>query len=219
MKIPRESPRNVVVRSPAVDSPQLLLAMCSLTSGLALLLAIYFSLSLATTLGGLFVFVLATASGYWRRLDRRKRFSTSAKVKAGVLVGVLATASYDVARVLVVQATGWQVNPFKAFPIFGQLIVGQPAPSLHLWIAGSLYHLLNGVCFALGYTFALGGRHWMWGMFWGLGLEAIMLAVYPGWLNLDAVLAEFTIVSIAGHLAYGLALGLGSRALPLCRPR
>ena len=35
-----------------------------------------------------------------------------------------------------------------------------------------------------------------------------MFTVYPGWLNLNAVIEEFAIVSVSGHLVYGLTLGV-----------
>jgi hypothetical protein len=39
-------------------------------------------------------------------------------------------------------------------------------------------------------------------------LEIAMFSIYPSWLHLQAVMQEFTIVSIAGHFAYGSVLGL-----------
>jgi hypothetical protein len=53
----------------------------------------------------------------------------------------------------------------------------------------------------------LGGRHWAYGVGWALLLELAMLTVYPIWLGLQAVLAEFTAVLVVGHLAYGSTLG------------
>jgi hypothetical protein len=44
-----------------------------------------------------------------------------------------------------------------------------------------------------------------------MGLEAAMLTVYPGWLDLEAVMEEFVTVSVFGHLAYGTALGIISQ--------
>ena len=39
-------------------------------------------------------------------------------------------------------------------------------------------------------------------------LEIAMFSIYPSWLHLQAVMQEFTIVSISGHLVYGAVLGL-----------
>ena len=46
-----------------------------------------------------------------------------------------------------------------------------------------------------------------------------MLTVYPGWLDLQAVMAEFTLVSMIGHLSYGSILGvLSQRWFRAARP-
>ena len=34
-----------------------------------------------------------------------------------------------------------------------------------------------------------------------------MLSIYPRWLDLKAVMAEFTMVSMSGHIVYGSVLG------------
>jgi hypothetical protein len=45
-----------------------------------------------------------------------------------------------------------------------------------------------------------------------MGLEAAMLAIYPGWLDLEAVMKEFVAVSVLGHIAYGTTLGMISQS-------
>jgi hypothetical protein len=57
----------------------------------------------------------------------------------------------------------------------------------------------------------LGTRGWREGILWALGLELAMVAVYPGWLHIGALLEEFVAVSLIGHLAYGSVLGSLSR--------
>ena len=42
-----------------------------------------------------------------------------------------------------------------------------------------------------------------------------MLLVYPHWLPLGRVMGEFTIVSVSGHLAYGVTLGVLVQRLPV----
>lgn len=103
------------------------------------------------------------------------------------------------------------ITPYEVWAIFGELIVGDGAPAALRFTVGTTYHVLNGMAFAVAYCFLFGGRHWRWGVGWGLGLEAAMLAIYPGWLALDAVLVEFTTMSFLGHLAYGGVLGLISQ--------
>jgi hypothetical protein len=76
-----------------------------------------------------------------------------------------------------------------------------------LWI-GSAYHYRNGESFAVAYSFLFGARDWKFAILWALFLEALMFTVYPGWLNLRGVMAEFTVVSLSGHVVYGTVLGL-----------
>ena len=101
--------------------------------------------------------------------------------------------------------------PFETFLIFGQLIIGVDASRTAAYVVGTSYHFLNGIMFAIAYCFILGGRGWQYGVIWALGLEAAMFTLYPGWLNLEAVMKEFTIVSMTGHIAYGVVLGSLSR--------
>jgi hypothetical protein len=129
----------------------------------------------------------------------------------GVIAGLAATAAYDVTRLLLVQLGRLPLSPFATWSIFGQLIAGGGSPHWVTYAVGSAYHVLNGTAFAIGYCFLFGGRSWRWGIAWGLGLEAAMLAIYPGWLDLDTVLVEFTTMSFVGHLAYGGVLGLVSQ--------
>jgi hypothetical protein len=60
--------------------------------------------------------------------------------------------------------------------------------------------------FAVAYTILFGTAGWWAGILWALGLEALMLSVYPGWLHPQA-LGEFVSVSMLGHLAYGTVVG------------
>jgi hypothetical protein len=48
------------------------------------------------------------------------------------------------------------------------------------------------------------------GLGWGLTLELVQSILYPGWLHITTVLREFLVISGLGHIAYGLALGLGT---------
>lgn len=129
------------------------------------------------------------------------------RVQVGIPTGLLATAVYDGSRWLLVQAAGFEASPFAALPLFGQaLLTGVEDPTAQL-LAGVAFHLLNGVAFGVAYTVWFGLRPFWVGILFALGLEAFMLAVYPGWLDPRSV-AELTQVSLVGHLAYGSALGL-----------
>jgi len=93
----------------------------------------------------------------------------------GTSAGAVATAAYDLARAVLRLALGFSFNPFGAIPIFGQLMTGfSPSHPIAL-VAGSIYHLWNGISF--GIMFALfkprGGA--LAGLTWGLMLAGLML--------------------------------------------
>ncbi|WP_148234359.1 hypothetical protein [Cellulomonas flavigena] len=106
---------------------------------------------------------------------------------------------------------GEHVSPFKAFPFFGQALLGEAGESLHLG-AGIAFHLLNGIAFGIAYVVWFGRRPVWVGIAYALGLEAFMLALYPGWLDIKA-LEEFTQMSVLGHVVYGATLALTARWL------
>ena len=130
----------------------------------------------------------------------------------GVIVGAVGTVAYDSSRWMVVQVGGMHSSPFAALPLFGQAMLGAGSSGDAVTVVGIGYHILNGVAFGTAYVIWLGNRSWWWGIVFALGLEAFMLALYPGWLHPRSV-AELTQISIVGHLAYGTTLGLTDRWL------
>jgi hypothetical protein len=145
--------------------------------------------------------------GAWQRL--------LARVRALAVVAVAATLAYDVMRAVLAGIDPSPYNPFEVVRVFGQLMIGASAPTTAVFVAGWTYHLFNGVCFgiAFGLLFLRGGAlstRWAVarGIGWGLFLESIQLALYPGWVHIQW-LAEFTTISIAAHLTYGVTLGFG----------
>lgn len=129
-----------------------------------------------------------------------------ALVGRGLVVGVAGTAVYDASRWLLVQAGGLELSPFEALPLFGQALLGEDRTGLLVTVAGIAYHLVNGIAFGVAYVIWFGDRRWWWGIAFAFGLEAFMLALYPGWLD-PASIAELTQVSLVGHVAYGATLG------------
>ncbi len=129
----------------------------------------------------------------------------------GAAAGVLATLAYDAVRWLLVTLLHWTFWPFDVFPIFGQAIGGTGLSSTQAIALGMLYHYTNGVMFAVAYTILFGTAGWWAGILWALGLEALMLSVYPGWLHPKAF-GEFVSVSMLGHVAYGAVIGSLGRA-------
>jgi hypothetical protein len=188
-----------------------LFATTALMSGAALILAIYLHLSLGLLLllFGLVVGIIITRSA--ARLPPVMRSHLKDQARTGLWIGCIATLAYDLARFLLVTLLPLRVRPFETFVLFGYAILGDAVARTTALTIGTTYHYLNGIAFAIAYCLILGGQRWLYGVGWALVLEAAMLAVYPGWLDLRAVMAEFTLVSIVGHLAYGSTLGLLSQ--------
>jgi hypothetical protein len=197
----------------SLDGRQAVLAAAALGSGAALLLAIFTHVSLALALA-LFGLVAALTTAAWcLRVPAEVRAVAARRALYGAAGGVVATLAYDVARLLVVTLLRLHVQPFATWVLFGQLIVGG-GPGPRAWVAGAAYHYVNGVLFAVAYSLLLSGRGWWFGPAWGLGLECLMLLVYPAWLDLRLLMVEFTVMSLAGHLAYGATLGLLNQRRP-----
>lgn len=183
------------------------------TSGAALVIHILTGSPLWLVLTGLgFAFsltIVVISSG-----DRASLRRLASLLKVGLVVGIAGTAAYDASRWLLVQVGGLQLSPFDALPLFGQALLGQSGEGSLVVAAGIGYHILNGIAFAVAYVIWFGQRAWWWGVVFALGLEAAMLAIYPGWLD-PASIAELTQISLLGHVAYGTTMGLVARwALP-----
>ena len=177
-----------------------------LPTGVALLVYLVAAVALPV---GLLVCVAIAAGAVivaWRRMGPDDRLVWSRRVKAGLVAGVGATAAYDVSRFALAALPGVEIRPWEALPLFGELLTGAAASSRLAAVAGFLYHVANGVGFGVTYAILFGRRGVLAGIGFALVLEAVMLAVYPGWLDIRAR-AEFTSVSMMGHVAYGAALG------------
>jgi hypothetical protein len=135
-----------------------------------------------------------------------------ARVRTGLVSGMVATVCYDATRTLYVLTNHASVHPFDTWRLFGLALVGPGAPPWAVWAAGTAFHLSNGLLFAVAYTIWLGERGPLWGVGFALVLEAFMLGLFPGWLHLRA-LGEFTQMSMLGHVAYGAVLGLVARRM------
>src|SRR5437588_7328551 len=96
--------------------------------------------------------------------------------------------------------------PFDIFPLFGYAIAGSNLASGLATAIGVVYHYTNGLFFAVAYAILFAPRSWWIGILWALGLESLMLSIYPGWLHIQAF-QEFLSVSMVGHVAYRTALG------------
>lgn len=190
--------------------PQPLLAIAWLASGVALVASILLEMSLVITLLLLTACAVFVVAMKWSRSSTSERALIRAQLVTGLFAGIAATFAYDLTRWLLVQIGQFNISPFDTFKIFGELILGN-APETTRLVIGTFYHFCNGISFATAFCLLLGGRNWLSGIVWGLALEAAMLTIYPGWLNLEAVMAEFLSMSVLGHVAYGSVLGIISQ--------
>jgi hypothetical protein len=188
----------------------LLLALLPLATGAALVVHILSRVSLGLSLLVGFALVSVTGVLAWRRLRIDARREMARRAVAGLVAGLLGTLAYDLVRLVVVKVFHYTFWPFDIFSLFGLAIVGPGLPPLLTTAVGVIYHYMNGILFAIAYAILLAPRGWWSGILWALGLEACMLALYPGWLHIQAY-NEFVSVSMIGHLAYGTTIGIVSK--------
>ena len=190
--------------------PRRLVAVLPLATGAGLLgfLIARASLWLGFVLIGLIGVGLVI--GVWRRSGAAARADLRARARAGLFAGLIATACYDVSRYLLVTAFESSVWPFAAFPAFGGLLIGPAEPYDARLLAGTIFHIVNGVGFTLAYALFVRRPRILTGVLWALGLEALMLTLYPTWLDIKAI-GEFTQMSMFGHVVYGIVLGALTR--------
>jgi hypothetical protein len=182
-----------------------------MTSGTSLAVHIVTGAPLPLVLAALIAAATAILIGLFRTRPETRRV-WAGRIRAGAVAGLVATAAYDLSRLLLVNVLGWKASPFAAFPLFGQALFGDTLQGNGRIVAGVAFHLMNGIAFGVAYTQWFGRRPWWTGILFALGLEAFMLALYPGWLSPKS-LAEFASMSVLGHVAYGTVLGLSARSL------
>ena len=129
------------------------------------------------------------------------------RLRAGLVGGAAGLLAYDGIRFGVYSLHLFEFYPFVTHRIFGYLITGEPLESTASAIAGWTYHFWNGFSFAIIYALIAGGARWYWGLAWAMILEVAMLFTYPTYLDINFNLG-FVLLSLVGHGAYGIALGL-----------
>ena len=132
------------------------------------------------------------------------------RLAAGLFAGFMGVIAYDAVRWVILISGLVPFNPFRAIEVFGLLILRTDVDTCLTKTVGWLFHLWNGLSFAVMYTLALGrGRLW-WAIGWSLMLEVAMLSTYPSMFRI-MLDWPFLIVSLIGHLAYGIGLGISGR--------
>lgn len=182
------------------------LSMLALFTGAALVVHLTIGISLAAALAVLGIAVTCASAAVWTGASPQERDALLARICVGVVAGVVATLGYDLTKLVAARLIGSHRNPFETVRLFGILLAGHGAPSAVTDAAGVAFHVANGGAFGVAYSILFGRRGALAGTAWGITLEMMQLLLYPRWLHLD-VLKEFTVVSLAGHTAYGLILG------------
>lgn len=186
------------------------LAFVFLVTGLGLIVGIFTGISLLWILALLISFALIGGSVVYKRLGLSAKKVLRHRLIAGLTGGLLATIAYDLSRYLLYLIFPLHIWPFEAIPLFGQLLVGDHFSKSWILGFGVLYHVINGVAFGIAYSILFAPWGWIAGIGWALVLEALMLAIYPGWLGIK-FFEEFATISVTGHLAYGFVLGMFCR--------
>ncbi len=184
-----------------------LLGIAAMASGAGVITYILARISL---LGGFGLAVLVQIVAFvtvWSQASLIERGRLSRIASAGLLSGVLATSIYDLTKFALSHLDATVYDPFQAIRMFGIALLGPSASAISGYSVGAAYHTFNGVMFGVGFAFLLGRRGVLAGIAWGFFLEAFQLALFPGWLHIEAF-QEFARVSALSHLAYGAVLGL-----------
>lgn len=142
-----------------------------------------------------------------RRFRELDRFADRAM--SGALWGLLATLAYDAIRPPLMWIFRYHFNPYRAMPIFGELITDEPRTAGIAIAVGWIYHFWNGISF--GVMLALmrprGGP--IVGLVWAMSLQGFMMWAYPTLMRVRLDNPGFLMAGIVGHAVWGLVLGAG----------
>lgn len=152
--------------------------------------------------------VLLLALGVYARRINEPVFLN--RLFVGAWAGLLATFAYDGIRYVLWQANVFSFNPFISHPIFGTLITGLAESTTTAIVVGWAYHFWNGIGFGIMYTLVAGRARWWYAIVWALFLEIGWLTALPSALNFS-LNRELVALSLIGHTAYGIVLGLLAR--------
>jgi hypothetical protein len=123
----------------------------------------------------------------------------------GAVGGLLGTAAYDLVRVPFALFGYRLLSPIDSYGLL--LLNAHHSSPVSGW-AGWLYHLGDGVGFAIAYAVIARGRAWWWGLLWGSTLETISLLTPLAGLYGISGKPDVIALACGGHLAYGAAVGL-----------
>lgn len=189
---------------------QYIIAVLFLVTGAALIVGLFTKIPFLLILILFVLFALIAGKIIYKKLKSAQRKNLRHRLISGLTGGFLATAAYDSSRYLLSLLFSSDIWPFEAIPLFGQLLIGRSFSREYILATGALYHLINGIAFGIAYSILLASKGRLAGILWALGLEAVMLVVYPNWLNIK-FFEEFVSISVLGHIIYGFVLGMVCR--------
>jgi len=123
--------------------------------------------------------------------------------------GLLATLFYDAIRPLLKLIFRFDFNPYRAMPIFGQLITGLEQTNQWAILAGWTYHFWNGISFGMMFALLAPKGGIVKGFIWSMALQALMMWVYPHFLAIRLADPGFLMTGLVGHGLWGVVLGYG----------
>lgn len=182
-------------------------AICASISLVALISHVFGPLPMAyflTFFGVPSVVLLFALAAFGKWLDARVLLNG---LLVGVIGGFVATVVYDVVRWVLNLTVFTHYDTFKAIYIFGGWITATEPSTPQAAVAGWIYHFWNGLSIALFYVLTFGRRHWLYAVGWALFMEACTLGLFPLFLQVTNKL-DFIALSMIGHFAYGVVLGL-----------
>lgn len=165
---------------------------------------LYFTIEL---LGLPSIIILLILGIYARRIHAGVFFK---RLTVGVWAGIVATAAYDLSRLIVWQVGLINFDPFLSHPIFGMLITGAPVETPLAIAVGWAYHAWNGLGFAIMYTLIAGSAHWAYALLWSMMLELAWISAMTAVVELR-LNPELVVLGIIGHIAYGAGLAWVAR--------
>lgn len=141
-----------------------------------------------------------------RQLPERLHAFSSGLMR-GAVWGLVATLFYDAVRPLITHALGLTFNPYRAMPIFGQLITGLSANDPLTLAAGWTYHFWNGITFGMMFALVRPRGGVIAGLIWAETLQALMMITYPSFLQARLDDPGFLATGLIGHGIWGIVLG------------
>ena len=158
--------------------------------------------------------ILFTFVGLLAYAGRAREDVLMTRLLGGLAAGAAGLVAYNLLRLLIMVTGLVPFNPFRPIEVYGLLILDAAEDTALTRAVGWSFHLWNGLSFAMMYTLAVGKGRIAWAVVWGLLLELAMLSSYPSIFGL-VIGWPFVVVSVAGHVAYGLALGVVAKRVVL----